>query len=189
MREPGQPPDRRLVRQLPPRLARLGVILIVLQAGCAVFFAVDVTTDLMLYRRIGASMPFSVHLTAEALATLSLVVAIALELRLVLWLLRRQALLEQDLALAGAAVEQVVLNRFEHWRLTGAEQDVARFVVKGLTIAEIAVLRGSSEATVKSHLNAIYRKSGSTGRPDLLAQILETLMGPPDRDGAGAEPL
>jgi DNA-binding CsgD family transcriptional regulator len=167
----------------PSRLIRASLVLIAIQAACAVFFIADVTTDLLVYLRLGTGIFVSVHLIVEAVASLALFVAIALEIRLVLWLIRRQALLETDLHRAGSAVEAVVVDLFEHWRLTGAEQDVALFVVKGLTISEIAQIRGSSEATVKSHLNAIYRKSGSAGRSDLLATVLDVMMG---RRGSGS---
>ena len=41
---------------------------------------------------------------------------------------------------------------------------MAWFTIKGLSIAEIARLRGTSEGTVKAHSNAIYRKAGVSGR-------------------------
>lgn len=170
--------DERLRRRPNPGLPiRANLLLVAVQAACAVFFAVDVTADLLLYARLGLPVPFSWHLWIEAVAVVALVGAIILEVRLILWLIRRQVVLEHDLAMAGGAVEGVVLSLFEEWRLSGAEQDVGVLVVKGLSIAEIAHIRGTSEATVKSHLNAIYRKSGSNGRSDLLAQILDALMG------------
>ncbi len=174
--------DRLSTRAIPPRLIAASAALIVILTACAVFFIVDVVSDIRLYVQIDAAFPYSVHLLAEGLASLALVAAVGLALWLLIWLIRRQALLEHDLALAGSAVDAVVLAHFEQWRLTGAEQDVAMFVVKGQSIAEIAALRGSSEATVKSHLNAIYRKSHCTGRSDLLATILEALMGRPRRE-------
>ncbi|MCB1395562.1 MAG: helix-turn-helix transcriptional regulator [Rhodobacter sp.] len=172
----------RTARTLPPRLVQASGLLIALQAACATFFAWDVTSDIVVYIGGDIPVPVSVSLMAELTASAALVVAILIEVRVLIWFIRRQALMEHDLELAGAAVEEVVINQFEHWRLTGAEQDVALFVVKGLSIAEIAVLRGSSEATVKSHLNAIYRKSGSAGRSDMLATILDVLMGHPGGD-------
>lgn len=179
MTDTARQPARAAIRTIPPRLIRVGALLVLLQAACTVFFVWDVGADVLLSLLTDTPVPVSPHLLVEATASLSLWLAIGLEVTLLLWLLRRQALLEHDLAMAGSAVEAVVLTLFEDWRLTGAEQDVAMFVVKGLSIAEIAELRGSTEATVKSHLNAIYRKSGSTGRPDLLATILDTLMGRP----------
>ena len=39
-----------------------------------------------------------------------------------------------------------------------------------------AKLRGSAEGTIKTHLNAIYRKSGVTGRAQLVSILIEDLM-------------
>ena len=55
-------------------------------------------------------------------------------------------------------------ERFDDWALTPAERDVALFALKGLSLAEIARLRSTSQGTVKAQTNAIYRKAGVTGR-------------------------
>ena len=54
---------------------------------------------------------------------------------------------------------------------------MALFALKGFTIAEIAQLRETSEGTVKAQTNAIYRKAGVSGRPQLLGLFVEDLMG------------
>ena len=63
---------------------------------------------------------------------------------------------------------------------------MAWFTIKGLSIAEIARLRGTSEGTVKAHSNAIYRKAGVSGRTQLLSLFIEDLMepAPPPDEGA-----
>ena len=53
------------------------------------------------------------------------------------------------------------------------------------TVAKIADLCGSAEGTIKSHLNAIYRKSGTSGRGDLLSVIIDGLINTPGGDGGG----
>ena len=67
-------------------------------------------------------------------------------------------------------------QRFETWRLTPAERDVAWFTMKGMSIGEIAALRGTSEGTVKAQGNAIYRKAGVGGRVQLLAAFMDELI-------------
>ena len=52
-------------------------------------------------------------------------------------------------------------------------------MLKGLSIPEIAQIRGSAEGTVKSHLNGIYRKAGVTGRGAFLSLFIEDLMSTP----------
>jgi DNA-binding CsgD family transcriptional regulator len=53
---------------------------------------------------------------------------------------------------------------------------VALFAIKGLSTQEIAVLRATSEGTVKAQTNAIYRKAGVSGRSQLLSVFIEDLM-------------
>jgi len=73
-------------------------------------------------------------------------------------------------------------EKFDIWALTAAERDVALFSIKGLSTAEIAALRDTSEGTVKAQTNAIYRKAGVSGRPQLLSLFIEDLMQGPVTD-------
>ena len=65
---------------------------------------------------------------------------------------------------------------FIEWALTPAERDVALFAIKGMSTSEIATLRATSEGTVKAQTNAIYRKAGVSGRPQLLSLFIDDLM-------------
>ena len=56
---------------------------------------------------------------------------------------------------------------------------MALFAIKGLSLADIASLRKTSEGTVKAQTNAIYRKAGVTGRPQLLSLFIEDLLQDP----------
>ena len=71
---------------------------------------------------------------------------------------------------------ELLEERFAEWGLTPAESDVALFAIKGMTTAEIASLRKTSEGTVKAQTNAIYRKAGVSGRSQLLSLFIEDLM-------------
>jgi DNA-binding CsgD family transcriptional regulator len=53
---------------------------------------------------------------------------------------------------------------------------VALFAIKGMSTSEIATLRTTSEGTVKAQTNAIYRKAGVSGRPQLLSLFIDDLM-------------
>jgi DNA-binding CsgD family transcriptional regulator len=94
-------------------------------------------------------------------------------------LLARKAHLERQVSMAASALHDVIDAHFRDWGLTASEADVAWFTVKGLSIADIARLRGSAEGTVKSHLNAIYRKAGVANRGELLSLLIEDLMEDP----------
>ncbi|MFL4472195.1 helix-turn-helix transcriptional regulator [Tateyamaria armeniaca] len=92
---------------------------------------------------------------------------------------RRTAQMESQLRAASGAFMELMEERFEEWKLTPAEQDVARFAIKGVSIQDIAAFRDTSEGTVKAQTNAIYRKAGVSGRPQLLSLFIDDLMGGP----------
>jgi DNA-binding CsgD family transcriptional regulator len=155
----------------PTRTLVLGATIAV-QIVCAAFFLWDAIED---YIDLGQRF-LDVHLSIEALAVLTLCVAIALEIDQFVGLVRRERHMRRSLTAAGRALHELIEDYFAEWRLTPAERDVATFLIKGSDIAEIARLRGSAEGTVKAHLNAIYRKAGVSGRPALISLLVEDLM-------------
>lgn len=161
-------------------LPLLLLCLVGLQVACAVFFFSDVVSD---YLEDSTAAASRLHLYVETAAAVSLFAAIAVEARLLVWLLRRKAHLEQAASVASQALHDVIEAHCDRWRLTPAERDITLFLVKGLSIAEIAQARGNAEGTVKSHLNAIYRKSGTSGRGDLLSLLIDGLLTPVDPPG------
>ena len=150
------------------------IALIVVQSICAAIFLGDIVADLWMPDAMETE---GRHAFIEAIATLGLIAAIAVEGRILMWLLRRKAHLEDSLRSAQGAIQEVIDAEFTAWGLTPAERDVATFLVKGLSTAEIAQMRGSAEGTVKAQLNAIYRKSGSANRSELMSLLIDTLMG------------
>lgn len=83
---------------------------------------------------------------------------------------------QERLRRASGAFMDLLEERFLEWGLTPAERDVALFAIKGMSTAEISVLRSTSEGTVKAQTNAIYRKAGVSGRAQLLSLFIEDLM-------------
>lgn len=152
------------------------VILIVLQSFCAAFFLGDVIYDILEHGREAIT---DSHIILELLANLGLIAGIIFEVRYLIDLLRRQAHAERALSTASGALHEVIEAYFAEWGLTASEADVASFTIKGYSISEIAQLRGSAEGTVKTHLNAIYRKAGVSGRSQLVSLLIEELLGGP----------
>lgn len=76
----------------------------------------------------------------------------------------------------GLSVE--IDNQLDRWDLTEAEKEVSFLLLKGLSNKEIAEVRGSSVPTVRAQTNAIYTKSGLSGRSELSAFFLEDLLLP-----------
>lgn len=151
------------------------ILLIAVQLLCAAFFVSDSLSDFI----ADGDMIVGWHQVIEYTATLSLLVAIVFESQMLVQLLRREAHLERGMSIAAGALNDLIEAYFRTWALTPSEQDVARFLIKGCEISEIARLRGSAEGTVKAHLNAIYRKSGVSGRAALVSLLIEDLMEQP----------
>ena len=116
---------------------------------------------------------------AQIGAVIGLILGMVVSAMLMTRSIRRQHAAEESLRLASGAFMDVLEERFAEWELTPAEKDVALFAIKGLSTAEIAALRNTSEGTVKAQTNAIYRKAGVSGRPQLLSLFIDELMTDP----------
>jgi DNA-binding CsgD family transcriptional regulator len=66
--------------------------------------------------------------------------------------------------------------QFRAWGLSPAEAEVAGLVLKGMSSKEIARARATSEATVRQQAQAVYRKSGLSGRAEFAAYFLEDVF-------------
>lgn len=161
--------------QTPGRTSFL-IVLILVQSACALFFLSDVVSDSF---NIDGVFAISQHLIFEAVATVGLIFGIFFEAKYLRDLLRRNQLAEQNIRIASGALSEVIDEFFLSWGLTPSECDVALFAIKGMTNAEIAGLRNSSEGTIKAHLNAVFRKAGVSGRNQLVSILIEDLMGAP----------
>lgn len=78
------------------------------------------------------------------------------------------------LAGLGAAIDR----QFADWGLSPAEREVGLLLLKGMSLKEIAGIRGTSERTVRQQSLALYRKAGIAGRAQLSAFFLEDLLLP-----------
>jgi DNA-binding CsgD family transcriptional regulator len=149
--------------------------IVVLQSLGAVFFAGDILSS---YIGIGTH-PLSWRLREmlEIAAVVGLFLGVGMGWLAFRALSRRSYQAEQKLRLASGAFMELLSEKFDAWGLTAAERDVALFALKGMSLSEIAGLRQTSEGTVKAQTNAIYRKAGVSGRPQLLSLFIEDLLG------------
>ncbi len=74
------------------------------------------------------------------------------------------------------AVARAVREQMGRWGLTAAETEVARLLLLGLSMKDIAVARGTSERTAREQAQAVYRKGRLAGRAELSAFFLEDLL-------------
>ncbi len=151
----------------------IGAILLV-QALCAIFFVSDILSSVLgIYVR---PLAWELRELLEIGAALGLVLGVVLGGVMLVWTLRERNQAQERLRRASGLFMDVLEERFGDWNLTPAERDVALFAIKGMSTAEIAVLRATSEGTVKAQTNAIYRKAGVSGRPQLLSLFIDDLM-------------
>ncbi len=150
------------------------LLILIVQIACAAFFLSDIVLTMFGIR----SRPISWQ-SRELLeigAGLGLILGVGLGAAALQRTMKRQRLAEERLRRASGVFMDLLNERFDDWGLTAAERDVALFAIKGMSTQEIATLRSTSEGTVKAQTNAIYRKAGVTGRPQLLSLFIEDLM-------------
>ncbi len=145
-----------------------------LQGVCAGFLLLDIAVTLFDLPVVPISWQYYEVFEVGALA--GLVLGVVLGTVLFRRVLSQNAEAAERLHAVSTAFADLVEERFDGWALTKAERDVALFSIKGLTTAEIATLRKTSEGTVKAQTNAIYRKAGVNGRAQLLSLFIEDLF-------------
>lgn len=150
------------------------VVVFIIQVACAFFFVSDILASVLGIRTTPIS--WEMRELLEVGASVGLVMGVFLGGVMLRRVLIQRNAAEERLRRASGAFLDLLEERFAEWGLTTAERDVALFAIKGMSTAEIATLRSTSEGTVKAQTNAIYRKAGVTGRPQLLSLFIDDLM-------------
>lgn len=157
-------------------MRRLSVIVVILavQFLCAAFFVWDIVSSVLGVQK--QPINWQLREFIEIGAAVGLVLGLVLGALTLRHVTRERNSATEGLRRASGVFMVLLEERFVEWGLTPAEKDVALFAIKGLSLAEIAHLRNTSEGTVKAQTNAIYRKAGVSGRPQLLSLFIEDLM-------------
>lgn len=144
-----------------------------LQAICVLFLVLEEAVDW-----VWGENPASVigNDIVENLVVAALVISLVATGFEVRKTMTRQKRLEQQVKAASGAFATMLEEHFEAWSLTPSECDVALLALKGFSISEIASIRKTAEGTVKAQCNAIYRKAGVSGRPQLLSLFIDELL-------------
>jgi len=71
---------------------------------------------------------------------------------------------------------KAILDQFNLWQLTKSEKEVGLLLLKGYSLKEIALLRGTAEKTIRQQASSIYQKSGVSGRHAFSAWFIEDLL-------------
>lgn len=143
-----------------------------------VFFIFDVASDV--YERIIASSAPSLldltHLFFEVFSAGALILAIRILVRQLRWLQERNTQQSESLRFLRGEMDSYVHGKFDEWSLTSAERDIAMYMLKGLSIAEIAAARSTAEGTVKAQTSNIFRKTGVASRMELMSLFLDEFL-------------
>jgi DNA-binding CsgD family transcriptional regulator len=166
------PEGRTRSRNLPVAIGLVSVV--VIQVVCALFFVWETAASVLGVQR--QPLSWQAREMMELGAAFGLVVGVGFGAVLLARTVRRTWAVENQLRQVSGAFAELLDERFAQWGLTPSERDVAWFTIKGLTIAEIAKVRQTSEGTVKAQSNAIYRKAGISGRTQLLSLFIEDLL-------------
>ena len=156
--------------------SRLAIsVIVAVQVVCAIVFVSDIVISVLGLRAV--PIDWQLREFIEVGAALGLILGTVTGVVALRRSSRRLRRIEDQLDVARGAFAALLDRRFGEWNLTPAERDVAIFSVKGMSLSEIAGLRGTSEGTVKAQSAAIYRKAGVTGRAQLLGLFIDDLMG------------
>ncbi len=77
---------------------------------------------------------------------------------------------------ARKRLADVIADQFVEWELTKSEKEVGQFLLKGLSLKEISVLRGTAEKTIRQQASSIYQKAGVSGRHAFSAWFIEDFL-------------
>ena len=83
---------------------------------------------------------------------------------------------EAEASLRGLG--EAIDRQFDRWGLSPAEREVGLLLIKGLSLKEVAEVRGTSERTARQQARAVYQKGELSGRAELAAFFLEDLLAP-----------
>lgn len=148
--------------------------LVIIQCLCGAYFLWEILASIL--GLPSEKLRWSLRELVEAGASIGLVLGAFLGVRLALLARIATDRAETARRITSGEFASVVDGYFENLGLTSAETEVAWFVLKGLSLAEIADLRQTRIGTVKAQCTAIYRKAGVTGKSQLFSQLVEDIL-------------
>ncbi len=149
-------------------------ILVVLQTVAGVYFLWEMIASVFGLPDI--PLRWQWREVVEIAAVLGLVLGAVLGVSLALTARREIARATSSQRLTAGKFTDEVKTRFRQMGLSPAETEVAWFLLKGMSLTEIAALRGTREGTVRAQSTALYRKAGVSGKAQFISLILEDLL-------------
>ncbi len=156
--------------------SRSTIIILAFSGGVLV---IDIIVELILHLMdfgLGYSAE-KLHLGLELFASAGLILVFLRMLRKENWLKRTSKKKDWVIQSMKGDFDSFIQKRFDDWKLSKAERDVALLAARGLNIGDIASARHSSDGTVKAQLGSIYRKAGVKNRTQFISELIDELNG------------
>lgn len=157
-------------------LAKRGSLYLALmfQSLGALFFVGDLWSEILGLRT--APIPYEWQEMIQLLASVGLVIGLFVSALYLRRSQRREFELNRQIDVASGNFSHHLDQLFGEWDLSDSERSVAVYAMKGFSNGEIAQMRGTSASTVKSQMNAVYRKTGFSNRQQLISCLVEELF-------------
>jgi len=148
--------------------------IVILQLLFSGFFIFDLGSDVFGWLTVPMSWEF--HGAVQIITILALLLGSVLGIIAFRNLARQRKEMDRKMLVARNAFHELIQQSFKEWGLTPSERDVGLFMLKGLSNAEIAEVRGKSIGTIKAQVNAVFRKAGANSRAQLTSLFMEELI-------------
>ncbi len=148
--------------------------IVALQLVFSAFFIFDLGSEVFGWRSVPMSWEF--HEAVQLITIAALLLGSLLGIIAFRNLARQRKEMARQMLVVRNSFHQLIQQSFSEWGLTPSERDVGLFILKGLSNAEIAEVRGKSIGTVKAQVNAVFRKAGTNGRSQLISLFMEELI-------------
>lgn len=169
---------------------RVKIITFIILLGTSIFALADIILDM------NERVPFD-HLIHEAALWMFSMVGAFYQFKIIKWQNKEMAGYQQkisDLDQANSKLKKEQENfkkkishlsdeflsnideQFNQWQFSRGEKEIALLLIKGLSMKDIATIRGSNENTVRQQSSQIYKKSFLNGRMELSAFFLDDLL-------------
>ncbi|MEP3347672.1 MAG: helix-turn-helix transcriptional regulator [Litoreibacter sp.] len=149
-------------------------VLVAIQCLCGAYFLWEILSSILGLPPL--PLRWDMRELLEAGASIGLILGAILGVRLALIAQKATTRAETARQLTSGEFNQVVDRYFAGLTLTAAETEVAWFVLKGMSLSEIADLRSTRIGTVKAQCTAIYKKAGVSGKSQLFSQLVEDIL-------------
>lgn len=153
---------------------RILFALMFVQGTSALFFLTELWSEVLGLR--ATALPYEVQEMIQVFASIGLLSGMILTATILSNSFRKVSHLSRQIDVVAGQFQSHLEDLFSDWALSPSERAVAIYVMKGFSNTEVADLRGTSVATVKTQLNAVYRKSGCANRQQLMSFLVEELL-------------